>query len=300
MLNHPTQDLMQSLGFEGMAKGFKELQNDPESQALDHQEWLGLLLGYEATSRQQKRFERRLRAARLGQAASVEDVDYRASRGLDRGLFQKLATNDWIHDRRNLLITGPCGIGKSYLACALGHKACRDDLSVVYHRAPRLFAALALARGDGRYARVLRSIARTRLLIIDDWGPEPLNADQRCDLLEIVEDRYDAGSILITSQLPIESWHDIIGDPTIADTILYRIVRNAYRIELSGESRAKPAARTAGLDQKTTPIDDHHDPRKRSPDCPASNRNRVRLHDWKHRPASSESAGKTGTAYPLL
>lgn len=239
MLNHPTQDLMQSLGFEGMAKGFRDLQNDPESQALDHQEWLGLLLGYEATSRQQKRFERRLRAAKLRQAATVEDVDYRTSRGLDRGLFQKLATNDWIRDRRNLLITGPCGIGKSYLACALGHKACRDDLSVVYHRAPRLFAALALARGDGRYARVLRSIARTRLLIIDDWGPEPLNADQRRDLLEIVEDRYDAGSILITSQLPTENWHDIIGDPTIADAILDRIVHNAYRIELSGESLRK-------------------------------------------------------------
>lgn len=239
MLNHPTQDLMQSLGFEGMAKGFKELQNDPDSQALDHQEWLGLLLGYEATSRQQKRFERRLRAAKLRQAASVEDVDYRAPRGLDRSLLKKLATNDWIRHRRNLLITGPCGIGKSYLACALGHKACRDDLSVLYQRAPRLFAALALARGDGRYARVMRSITKVRLLIIDDWGPEPLNAEQRRDLLEIVEDRYDAGSILITSQLPLENWHDIIGDPTIADAILDRIVHNAYRINLSGESLRK-------------------------------------------------------------
>ncbi len=244
MLNHPTLDLMHSLGFEGMAKGFKDLQNDPESQTLDHQEWLGLLLDYEATSRQQKRFERRLRAAKLRQAASVEDVDYRAARGLDRGLFQKLATNDWIRDRRNLLITGPCGVGKSYLACALGHKACRDDLSVVYHRAPRLFAALALARGDGRYARVLRAIAKIRLFILDDWGPEPLNADQRRDLLEIVEDRYDAGSILITSQLPLENWHDIIGDPTIADAILDRVVHTAYRIELKGESLRKTRAQT--------------------------------------------------------
>lgn len=179
MLNHPTLDLMHSLGLDGMAKGFKDLQNDPESQALDHQEWLGLLLNYEATSRQQKRFERRLRTAKLRQSACLEDVDYRAARGLDRSLFQKLATNDWIRDRRNLLIIGPCGIGKSYLACALGHKACRDDFSVAYHRAPRLFAALALARGDGRYARVLRSIAKIKLLIIDDWGPDPLNAEQR-------------------------------------------------------------------------------------------------------------------------
>ena len=219
MLNHPTLDLMHSLGLDGMAKGFKDLQNDPESQALDHQEWLGLLLDYEATSRQQKRFERRLRTAKLRQSACLEDVDYRAARGLDRSLFQKLATNDWIRDRRNLLIVGPCGIGKSYLACALGHKACRDDFSVAYHRAPRLFAALALARGDGRYARVLRSIAKIKLLIIDDWGPDPLNAEQRRDLLEIVEDRYDLGSILITSQLPLDTWHDIIGDPTIADAI---------------------------------------------------------------------------------
>jgi DNA replication protein DnaC len=239
MLNHPTQDLMQRLGFEGMVKGFKDLQNDPESQALDHQEWLGLLLDYEATSRHQKRFERRLRAAKLRQAASVEDINYRASRGLDRALFQKLATNDWIRKQRNLLITGPCGVGKSYLACALGQKACRDDISVVYHRVPRLFQALALARGDGRYARVLRAIAKIRLLILDDWGPEPLNADQRRDLLEIVEDRYDAGSILITSQLPLENWHEIIGDPTIADAILDRVVHNAHRIELRGESLRK-------------------------------------------------------------
>lgn len=245
MLNHPTLDLMHSLGLDGMAKGFKDLQNDPESQALDHQEWLGLLLNYEATSRQQKRFERRLRTAKLRQSACLEDVDYRAARGLDRSLFQKLATNDWIRDRRNLLIIGPCGIGKSYLACALGHKACRDDFSVAYHRAPRLFAALALARGDGRYARVLRSIAKIKLLIIDDWGPDPLNAEQRRDLLEIVEDRYDLGSILITSQLPLDTWHDIIGDPTIADAILDRIVHNAHRIELNGESLRKNRSQDA-------------------------------------------------------
>ena len=138
----------------------------------------------------------------------------------------------------------PTGIGKSYLACALGNKACRDDLSAVYHRAPRLFAALALARGDGRYARMLKSIAKIKLLIIDDWGPEPLNADQRRDLLEIIEDRYDIGSILITSQLPLENWHDIIGDPTIADAILDRIVHNAHRIELEGESLRKTRDQT--------------------------------------------------------
>ena len=134
---------------------------------------------------------------------------------------------------------GPTGIGKSWLACALGHKACRENLSVLYHRVPRLFTALALARGDGRYAKLLRALSRVDLLVLDDWGPEQLSADQRRDLLEIVEDRYDARSILITSQLPLDRWYEIIGNPTLADAILDRIVHNAYRIELSGESMRK-------------------------------------------------------------
>ena len=157
------------------------------------------------TLRRQKRFETRARAARLRHPASIEDVDYRAHRGLDRASFLKLAACDWIRTRRNLLITGPCGVGKSWLSCALGHKACREDLSVLYYRVPRLFAALALARGDGRYGKLLRQLARVNLLVLDDWGPEPLLPEQARDLLEIVEDRYDAGSLLITSQLPNSS-----------------------------------------------------------------------------------------------
>jgi len=200
---------------------------------------LALLLEQEKTLRQQKRFEARARAAKLRHAASVEDVDYRAVRGLDRSLFLKLAAGDWIRARHNLLVTGPCGVGKSWLACALGHRACRDDFSVAYHRLPRLFAALALARNDGRYTRMLRAIARLDLLILDDWGPEPLDADQRRDLLEIVEDRYEARSIIVTSQLPVDRWHEMIGNPTIADAILDRLVHNAYRIELKGESLRK-------------------------------------------------------------
>ena len=157
MLAHPTLDLLHALGLHGMAKGFQEIAAKPEARALDHAEWLGLLLEHEATLRRQKRFETRARAARLRHPASVEDVDYRAHRGLDRALFLKLAACDWIREPRNLLITGPCGVGKSWLACALGHKACREDLSVLYYRVPRLFAALALARGDGRYAKLCAS-----------------------------------------------------------------------------------------------------------------------------------------------
>jgi DNA replication protein DnaC len=239
MLTHPTLDLLHALGLHGMAKGFSDLGTQPEAASLDHAEWLALLLEQEATLRRQKKFESRARAAKLRQAASVEDVDYRAMRGLDRALFLKLAGCDWIRARHNLLITGPCGVGKSWLACALGQKACREDLSVAYHRVPRLFQALALARADGRYARTLRQIARVDLLILDDWGPEALTAEQRRDLLEIVEDRYDTRSIIVTSQVPIDRWYEIIGNPTIADAILDRLVHNAYRIELSGESLRK-------------------------------------------------------------
>jgi DNA replication protein DnaC len=239
MLTHPTLEQLHALGLHGMAQRFNELQANAEARALDHAEWLGLILEHELTLRRQKRFEARARAARLRHPASVEDVDFRAARGLDRALFLKLASGDWIRARCNLLITGSCGVGKSWLACALGHKACREDLSVLYHRVPRLFAALDLARGDGRYGKLLRAVAKAKLLILDDWGPEPLKAEQRRDLLEIVEDRYDAGSILITSQVPVDRWYEIIGDPTLADAILDRLVHNAYRIELTGESMRK-------------------------------------------------------------
>jgi len=217
MLVHPTLDLLASLGLHGMAKAFQDLEAQPEAGALRHAEWLALLLDREVTTRRQKRFEARARAARLRHQASVEDVDFRAARGLDRGLFLKLASYEWIRARHGLLLTGPTGVGKSWLACALGHKACREDLSAAYHRAPRLFAALALARGDGRYAKMLRGLARVDLLILDDWGPESLDDQQRRDLLEIVEDRHERRSTIVTSQLPVDRWYEIIGEPNTAD-----------------------------------------------------------------------------------
>ena len=179
MLTNPTIDMLRDLGLTGMASAYQELEAQPEARHLEHGEWLALLLEREATTRRQKRFEARARAARLRHDAQIENIDFRAARGLDRNLFLKLANCDWIRQHHSLLLIGPAGVGKSWLACALGHKACREDFSVAYHRLPRLFATLALARGDGRYPKVLKALARTDLLILDDWGPEKLNDEQQ-------------------------------------------------------------------------------------------------------------------------
>ena len=236
MLIHPMVERLRGLGLTAMADAFIETKNTSAADDLSREDWLGLLLDREATSRENKRLDRRLRHARLRQSAVIEDTDFRVPRGLDRALFQKLAGCGWIRDSQHLVISGSTGVGKSWLACALGHKACREGYSVLYRRAPRLFAELATARGEGRAARLMATLERTRLLIIDDWGPEPLSADQRRDLLEIVEDRYEKGSLLITSQVPIGRWHDLIGDPTLGDAILDRVVHRAHRIELKGPS----------------------------------------------------------------
>ncbi|RWO73700.1 MAG: AAA family ATPase [Mesorhizobium sp.] len=238
MLINPTIDMLRELGLYGMATAFLELDAQSEARGLEHGEWLAMLLEREATMRRQKRFEARARAAKLRHDAQIENADFRAARGLDRNLFVALAGCDWIRKHHSLLITGPAGVGKSWLACALGHKACREDFSVAYHRVPRLFAALALARGDGRYGRILKSLARTDLLILDDWGQEKLN-DQRRDLLEIIEDRYERRSTIVTSQVPVGRWWEIIANPTLADAILDRLVHKAYRIDLTGESMRK-------------------------------------------------------------
>ena len=250
MLTHPTHDLLIALGLTGMAKALEEQRRHPDVEALSFEERLALLVDREAIERENKRLSNRLKFAGLRQTATIEDADMKVARGLDKALFAKLAAGDWIARHQNLAIIGQTGLGKSWLACALGHKACRDDRSVLYHRVPRLFDALALARGDGRHARMLKNMARVDLLILDGWGLGAITHEQARDLLEIMEDRHGRGSTIVTSQLAVEHWHELIPNPTIADAILDRLVHNAHRLVLEGESIRKRNAKK-GLDSAT-------------------------------------------------
>jgi DNA replication protein DnaC len=245
MLSHPTLDQLHALGLHGMAKGFVDAAASVDSEGLSHAEWLAILLDREAATRADKRLKTRLRYSKLRCQACPEDVDYRAARGLDRALFQKLLQGRWIDACEAVLICGPTGVGKSWLASALGQKACRDNRSVLYQRVPKLFADLAFARGDGGYARIMRSLIRVDLLVLDDWGLTPLDANARHDLMEILEERHGRRAIIVTSQIPVDRWHDVIGDPTYADAILDRLVHNAHRINLGGDSLRKRRAPTA-------------------------------------------------------
>lgn len=251
MLTHPTLDRLIALGLTGMAKAFDDQRRLPDVASLPFEDRLAIMIDREVVERQNKSLATRLKFAGLRHAAVTEDIDLTTPRGLDRTLVTSLVAGDWIERKLNLLIIGPTGVGKSWIACALGHKACRDDRSVLYHRLPRLLEALALARGDGRYGRLLTRLARVQLLILDDWGLAPMTAEQRRDLLEIVDDRHGRASTIVTSQVPVERWHDVIGDPTLADAILDRLIHNAHRLVLKGESMRKLIAQRDRLDVAT-------------------------------------------------
>lgn len=244
MLNHPTIERLHAMKLFGMATALAELLDSAATEALSFEERLGLLVDREATYRDDRRMSARLRRAKLRvPSACLEDVDYRHRRGLDKSLVTALATCRWLREHLNVLIIGPTGIGKSWLACAIAHQACREGYSALYQRLPRLLHDIAIARGDGRYPKLLATLAKVDLLVIDDWGLAHIAPDGYRDLLEVLEDRYGARSTLVTSQLPVEKWHGLIGEPTFADAILDRLVHNAYRLDLKGESIRKTKAR---------------------------------------------------------
>ena len=239
MLTHPTLDKLQILRFNGMLKALQEQMQMTDIDQLSFEERLGLLVDREMTERENRRYKNRLSKARLRQQACLEDVDLHQKRGLDKALIMQLATCQWVKEAGNVLIIGPTGVGKTYLACALAHKACQQGYAALYFRMPRLLQELEIAKADGRYAKILKNLAKADLLIIDDWGLKKFAKEQSHDLLEILEDRHSLKSTLITSQLPVDHWHEIIADPTLADAILDRLVHNAYRINLKGESMRK-------------------------------------------------------------
>ncbi len=239
MLTHPILEQLQALKFKGMLKALNEQLQMSDIQELTFEERLGLLVDREMTERENSRLQTRLRKAKLRQSACIEDIDYRHPRGLDKSLIASLASCKWVAEHLNVLITGPTGVGKSWIACALAQKACREGYTAQYLRIPRMFQELTIAKGDGRYPRLLTQLAKTDVLVLDDWGLLKLSAEQRRDLLEVLDERYETRSTIVTSQLGIDHWHEIIGDPTLADANLDRIVHNAYKINLKGDSMRK-------------------------------------------------------------
>ena len=242
MLTHPTLDKLHALKLTGMVQALSEQMTTPDITALSFEERLGLLVDREMTERDNRRLKTRLHKAKLRQSACLEDLDYRPPRGLDKSLITRLALCQWIRDRHNVLITGPTGIGKTWIACALGHHACRQGFTTLYLRLPRLLQELPMAKGDGRYGKLMTTLSRTDLLLLDNFGLAPLHDEHRHDLLEVLEDRHDQRATIVTSQLPVEHWHEAIGDSTLADAILDRLVHNAYKIALKGDSMRKRLA----------------------------------------------------------
>jgi len=238
MLNQQTIDQLLRMKLQGMSVAYQEQLQQP-AEDLSFEERFGLIVDREWTYREDRRLKRRLKAAKLRESACMEDIDYRHPRGLDRSVFKSLASGQWITKSQNLILVGPTGSGKTYLACALANQACRLGFMTLYARTSKLLHNLEIAKADGSYTKLLAKIAKVNLLIIDDWGLTPLTSAERRDLLEILDDRYNRGATLITSQFPINIWHDLIGEPTIADAILDRLVHAAHKITLKGDSMRK-------------------------------------------------------------
>ncbi len=236
MLTTQTLDKLVALNLTGMARALQEQLERADFQSLTFEDRLGMLVDREAQDRENRRLHRYLKAAKLRSQAAVEDLDFRRPRGLDRSAVLSLAQSQWVNAHRNLLIVGPTGAGKTYIACALAQAAIRQGYSALYLRAPRLLGDLALARADGRYRKLMAAWAKVAVFVIDDLALRPLTAEQAADLLEVIEDRYQLRSTIVTSQLPVSEWHTSLGEPTIADAILDRLIHNAHRIELRGDS----------------------------------------------------------------
>lgn len=236
---HPLLEQLTRLKFDGMKIALSEQLAMPDIDSLLFTERLSLLLERESTVREQRRLQQRLRRAKLKHTACIEQIDFSASRGLNKRLILSLSDCTWVKQHLNMLVVGATGTGKTYLACALAHKACLEGYSAAYVRLPRLFQDLLVAKADGRYTKLMQQLAKLDVLILDDWGLTPFNTEQCRDLLEILDDRHKLRSTIVTSQFPIQHWHDTLGEPTLADAILDRLVHNAHKIELKGDSLRK-------------------------------------------------------------
>jgi len=246
MLNQPTIEKPHVMKLHGMADAFRAQLETTEAGQLNFEERFAMLVDQQWLWKENRALARRLRSARLKERGVIEDIDYQHPRGLDRKLMRTLATSDWVRHTHNILLIGPTGIGKTWLGCALAQKACRDGFSVLHKKMAELFRELAVAHVDGSIGRLLLKLARVDILLLDDFAMAPLKDSERRDFLEICDDRYQRHSMILTSQMPIAHWHEQIGDPTLADSILDLLVHNAYRIELNGESLRKKRGPQAG------------------------------------------------------